>query len=104
MDAHDAIGVFLGKLRVVRDHDNEAVAAELLQDIHDLDRGLGIEGAGGLVGEDDLGVVNDGAGDGHALHLPARELVRPLAQVLAEAHAPKRLLRPAPPLRLGRAG
>ena len=104
LDAHDAIGVFLGKLRVVRDHDNEAVATELLQDIHDLDRGLGIEGAGGLVGEDDLGVVNDGAGDGHALHLPARELVWPLAQVLAEAHAPKRLLRPAPPLRLGRAG
>ena len=32
------------------DHDDELFLSHLLQDVHDLDRGLGVQGAGGLVG------------------------------------------------------
>ena len=86
----------------MRDHDDKAVAAELLQDFHDLNGGFGVEGAGGLVGQDDLGVVHDGARDGHALHLTAGELVRPLFQVFSQTHAGKRFLRAMPALGLRR--
>ena len=101
LDAHDAVGVFLGELRVVRDHDHEAVAAELLQDLHDLNGGLRVEGARGLVGEDDLGVVDDRAGDGHALHLSARKLVGLFVEVVAQAHTAQGLLRAGAALGLG---
>src|SRR3712207_9533473 len=37
-----------------------------------------VEVAGGLVGEDQLGVADQGAGDGHALLLAARKLARPV--------------------------
>src|ERR687897_2906255 len=46
---------------------------------HQLDDLLGVlavEVAGGLVGPDDRGVVDERAGDRHALALAARELVR----------------------------
>ena len=36
---------------------------------------MGVEIAGGFVGEDDFGVGDDGAGDGDALLLAAGELV-----------------------------
>ena len=37
--------------------------------------GFGVEVAGGFVGEDDGGLVDEGAGDGDALALTAGELV-----------------------------
>ena len=70
------------------------------RNFHDLNGGFGVEGAGGLVGQDDLGVVHDGARDGHALHLTAGELVRPLFQVFSQTHAGKRFLRAMPALGL----
>ena len=88
---HDAGGVPLGQLGVVRDHDNEAVVGDLGEQVHDLDARLGVEGAGGLVGQKDLRVVDEGAGDGHALHLAAGELAGLFVHVLAEAHALERL-------------
>ena len=74
-------------------HDDEAVARHLCEDVHDLDAGLGVEGAGGLVGQHDLGVVHEGARDCHALHLPAGKLRRPLVDMVAQAHALERLAR-----------
>ena len=91
----DASGVAPGQLGVVRDHDDQAVLGDLLEQVHDLDGGGGVQGAGGLVGEQDLGVVDEGAGDGHALHLAARQLAGALVQVPAEAHALEGLRRAA---------
>ena len=98
LNAHDAVGVLLGELRVVRDHDHQAVARELAQDLHHLDGGLRVERSGRLVGQDDLGVVDDGARDGHALHLTARELVGALVHLLAQPHAAQGILCAGPPL------
>ena len=90
LDTHDARGVVLGELRVVRDHDDEAVAGNLGKQVHDLDARLGVKGSRGLVCQHDLWVVHKGAGDGHALHLSAGELGRSLVDVLAQAHALER--------------
>jgi hypothetical protein len=52
---------------------------------HDLLGGLGVELAGGLVGEQELGAGGEGAGDGDALLLAAGELARALFRVAGEA-------------------
>src|SRR5512135_929222 len=66
-----------GDVRLVGDHDHGDVllVVELLEDGHDLEAGLAVEVAGGLVGQDHGGVVEQGPGDGHPLLLAARELV-----------------------------
>ena len=51
------------------------LGVELVEEGHDLIAGVGVEVAGGLVGEDDGGLVDEGAGDGDALALAAGELV-----------------------------
>ena len=56
----------------MRDHDDEALPRDLLDQFHDLHARFGIERARRFVGEQDLGVVDEGAGDGDPLHLPAR--------------------------------
>ena len=47
--------------------------------------GAGVEVAGGLVGEDDVGPAGEGAGHGDALLLAAGELARPVVQPVAQA-------------------
>ena len=75
----------MGQLGVVRDHDDEAVAGHVAQQVHDLHARLGVEGAGGLVGQQDLGVVDEGARYGDALHLAARHLRGLLVDVVLQA-------------------
>ena len=55
--------------------DGVAAGVEFVEEGHDLDGGFGVEVAGGFVGEDDAGAVDEGAGDGDALALAAGELV-----------------------------
>jgi hypothetical protein len=103
LQADDAGGVLVGKLGVVRDHDHEAVGGDLLQQVHDLDAGLGVEGTGGLVGQDDGRVVHEGARDGHALHLAAAHHARLLVDLVAQPHALERRHRAGTAVLLGAA-
>ncbi len=58
------------------DHDDSvALGVDALEFFHDGEGRVGVEIAGRLVGEDDFGVSDDGAGDGDALLLTAGELV-----------------------------
>ena len=66
---------------------------ELLEERQDVVRALAIEIAGGLVGDDDLRVVHDGARDRDALLLPAGELPRVVAHAVFEADDAERGLR-----------
>ena len=75
--------------RIVRDHDDQAVVCDFREQVHDLDARLGVERAGGLVGQQDLRVVDEGARDGDALHLPAGKLTGLLVDVLGQADAPE---------------
>jgi hypothetical protein len=62
------------------------LAVELPHHLEDLVGGLGVEVAGGLVGEHERRVERERAGDGHALLLPTRERVGARLRLLAEAH------------------
>src|SRR5262245_42390608 len=96
---HVAAGVD-GDVRLVRDEDDGlALVVQALEDAHDLLRGAGIQVAGRLVGQDQLRVVDERAGDRDALLLSARELARVVVPAVREAddlEAPHRLL--APPI------
>ena len=51
------------------------VRADVGEELHDLDRGLGIERRRGLVGEQQLGLLHDGARDADTLALAAGQRV-----------------------------
>ena len=67
----DARCVLFGKLGVVRDHDDEPIVRDFGQEVHNLHARFGIERTGGLVGQENLRVVDECSGDCDALHLPA---------------------------------
>ena len=62
-------------LRVGYHYDGRALLVQFGQQIHDLFAVLRVEVAGGLIGEDQLRVRNDGAGDGDALLLTSGKLL-----------------------------
>src|SRR5580658_195943 len=65
-----------GDIRLVGDEqDGVALFVELGKESHDFLTGLGIEVAGGLVGEEDGGAIHEGPSYGYALALAARKLV-----------------------------
>src|SRR2546423_4510395 len=60
------------RLAVVRgDEDRGAGAVDPVQELHDPDRGLWVEVAGGLVRQQKRRVIDEGSRDGYALLLPA---------------------------------
>ena len=65
---------------------HQAILGDLREEGHDLDAGLGVEGAGGFVGEKNLRVVNESASDRDALHLSARHLAGKFTNVLPQAN------------------
>src|SRR3989454_7262339 len=82
---HDAVGVG-GGFRIVRDHDDglSQLLVQLTQHLQHNFRIPGVQVAGGLIRQDDLGLVDDGASDGHALLFPAGKLGRAMAQAIAQ--------------------
>src|SRR5690348_1418293 len=78
--------------RVVRDHENGVAFA--MQFAEEADDGLLVglvEIAGGLVGENQLGVINQSAGEGDALLFASRKLAGKMSEALGESDAAKRL-------------
>ena len=90
-----------GEVHVVRrDQGGEPRGAhDRDQGLEDVAGGVRIEVAGRLVGEQKARRVGDGAGDGDALLLAARQLRRPVVEPLAEAEKDEELpgRAPAPP-------
>src|SRR5262245_66548554 len=78
--ADDPIGVAAGELDVVNvDQRRNAAGASAPRDqLHDLDRGLGIERGGWLVSEQQIRLLHQRARNADALTLTARELIRTL--------------------------
>ena len=73
--------------RRVRDHeDGGALLVELEQHLHDLVAVLGVEVARGLVGQDQVRLVDQRARHGHALLLAARELRREVVAAVGDIH------------------
>ncbi|GAA5017727.1 hypothetical protein GCM10025734_68890 [Kitasatospora paranensis] len=87
--AHQGRGVAdrLDDVHLVGDqqHGEAELAVEVAQQGQDRPGGLRVEGAGGLVGEQHLGVAGQGAGDADALLLAAGELAGVAAGPVGEA-------------------
>ena len=84
LEPYDAVRVLLGKLRIVGDHDDKAVVSHFFEKIHDLHGCLRVQSAGGLVCQQDLGIVDQGSGDRYTLHLAAGHLVGPFVGLFLE--------------------
>lgn len=76
-----------GSLGVVGDHDDclSVVAGERVQEVKDRVGGLTIEIASRFVSYQELGVVNNGSGDGDPLFLSAGELRRTMVGPVGKA-------------------
>ena len=93
LKADQAIGH--GRQRgVVGDDDdrNALLAAGILQQLQDLLTGFIVERARGLVAQEQLGVLCQCTGNGHALLLAARKLRGEVGEALTQANLAKRLL------------
>src|ERR1700674_5471005 len=72
---------------IVRDHENcVAGIVQLAKDLQDDGFVDFVEIAGGLIREDQLGLIDERARDGHALLLAAGKLRRKMRQPVAQAH------------------
>jgi hypothetical protein len=67
-------------------HGDAVVAVQRQQQAHDLVAALGVEVAGGFVGQHHGGLGDDGARNGHALLLAARQFGRRVVFPAAQAH------------------
>ena len=74
------------RMVVRHEHDRHAPPREGVEDVQDLRPGLRVEISRGLVGQDDRGVGDEGAGDGHALALAARELAGLVIRAMGQTH------------------
>ena len=84
-EEHAALGVFRD-IGLVRHHDDgDAFGIERAEEGHDLFGRLAVEGARRLVGEQELGIIDERARDGDALLLPARKLARIVVHAVFEA-------------------
>ena len=99
----DTRAVLVRELPVVGDHDDQPVARDLFEQLHDLHARLAVQRAGGFVREDDVGVVDQGARYRDALHLTARHLVRLFLRLLFQPDFAQRFQRPLSALLLGNA-
>jgi hypothetical protein len=76
-----------GAARVVGHHHDRLpeLADRLPQEVQDVGRGVRVEVAGGLVGEDQIGLVDQRPGAGHPLLLAAGELGRAMREPVRDA-------------------
>ena len=88
---HHAICIS-GDIGLVSDHDDgdAALAVQQSQRVHDVMGVACIEIAGRLVGKEHGRIVDEGAGDGDALLLAARELARRIALAIAQPEQAER--------------
>jgi hypothetical protein len=85
-DVEDAV-TGAGEIGVVGDDDEGfvVVVGEFEEERHDFRAVFGIEVAGGFVGEEDIGIVDKGAGDGGALLFAPGEFGGEMVKAVAEA-------------------
>ncbi len=86
----------LGKTGIalrVSDHDDGGAEGlvEFGEELHHLQTNLGVEVTRWLVGQDEFGVSDYGAGNGDALLLTARELLGEVVSAVADGHAAQHL-------------
>ena len=85
-EVDDAVGVAGVALGVGYHDDGGAFLVEVGQKVHHFLAVLGVQVTRRLVGEDELGVGDDGTGDGHPLLLATRQLLREMVFAVPDVH------------------
>ena len=93
---HDPGGIFLSQLWVVRDHDDQFILCDLLEQLHDLYAGFTVQRTGRLVCQQNIRIVDKRTGDGNALYLPAGHLIGLFMHVVAKTNLFQHGNRPLP--------
>ena len=94
LQADDPLGLDGDGVVVGDEHHGVARRVELLEHGEHLPARVGVQGAGGLVGQDHRRISRQSPGDGHPLLLAAGELGGLVAQLVAQAHHLQRHLGP----------
>ena len=81
-----------------------ALAVDVLEHSQHLTAGAGVQGSGGLVGQDDRRTAHQSPGDGHPLLLAAGELHRLVPPLVSQPHLLQGRQGPLPALPLRHAG
>ena len=90
LDVDDAVGV-LGDIGFMRyQHNGVAFAMQVFHQLHDFVSGLRIKVAGGLVGQNDRRIIDEGAGNSDTLALSAGKFVGLMVHALAQIHGLQR--------------
>jgi len=69
------------RLEAVRDHDSRPAGSQPLHDVNQVGFRSGVEGAGGLIKDDDGGIPEECAGQGNPLSLPTGKTGATIAHV-----------------------
>src|SRR5262245_55679849 len=93
-------GAVLRNVHFMRDqeHGNPSLLVQALKDAHDLDARPCVEVAGGLVGQQDRGLIDERSSDCHTLLLSTGQLIGHVVVALAKADGIECRQRPAVPL------
>ena len=83
-----------GNIPVMGDNNQcDALAVEFIKEPQDFGPRLGVQRTGWFVGQEQMGTVDQGAGNGDTLLLSTRKLVRAVIGTVAKPHATQRLQR-----------
>ncbi len=96
--------IFFRKLRIMGNHNDEAVLCYFFQKIHDLNARFRIQCTGWLVSKKDIGVVDQRPCDGYPLHLATGHLVWPLVELIFKPNLLQSSFSPPLPLSFGNSG
>lgn len=86
------------------DHGGFLLAGEPGDEVDDGGTGSGVEVASGFVGQQDRGLMDEGAGEGGALHLAAGELMRAVVGAIGESDGGEEFAGSLPAEGIGPAG
>ena len=98
---HDSRGVGQSDLGVVRDHQDQLIMRNLLENLHDLNARGRIQGTCRLIREQDIRIVDQRTRDGNTLHLSARHLIGALMDLVTKSYLFERIDRAATALGTG---
>src|SRR5438045_3355237 len=84
-DSDDAVSMSRDVFLVCHQDNGIALLPERLEEVHDFGAGPRVEVAGGFVGQEDGGVVDQGAGDGDALSLSAGHFIWAVMNSVSQA-------------------
>ena len=90
---HDTGSILLRQLGVVRNHDDEPLARDLFDQLHDLHARFRIQRARRFVGKQNIGFVDERARNRDALALSARKLIGLFVEFVSQPHALQSRLR-----------